>query len=126
MDVTTLRKSYTGITPAVIRPSTPAAREGVQTEMAPVSTVMATDQAGESETSPNQYGHRLTQAAAEMRRFIDRRNIVDGRTREVVYQAVNTSTGEVVRQTPSEVTLKLRAYRQEEEEASQSTYSKVA
>ena len=46
----------------------------------------------------------------QLRSFIEKRNIVDPRTREVVYRSVDTRTGTVVRQFPDEVRLKLREY----------------
>jgi hypothetical protein len=45
-----------------------------------------------------------------LRDFIKNRATVDPRTREVVFQSVNTRTGEVVRQFPDDITLRLRDY----------------
>lgn len=45
-----------------------------------------------------------------MREFIRSRAVTDPRTREVVFQAVNTRTGEVLSQLPDEMTLRLREY----------------
>jgi hypothetical protein len=42
--------------------------------------------------------------------FIRNKATVDPRTREIVYQSVNTRTGEIVRQFPDDVTLRLRDY----------------
>jgi flagellar protein FlaG len=45
-----------------------------------------------------------------LRSFIRNRNEVDPRTRELVFRAIDTRTGEVVRQFPDETRLKLREY----------------
>ncbi len=52
------------------------------------------------------------QAAREqlLRDFIQKRNVVDPRTREIVYRAVDTRTGDVIKQFPDETRLKLREY----------------
>jgi uncharacterized FlaG/YvyC family protein len=46
----------------------------------------------------------------QLRSFIQNRNIVDPRTREIVFRSVDTRTGSVVRQFPDEARLKLREY----------------
>jgi uncharacterized FlaG/YvyC family protein len=46
----------------------------------------------------------------KLRSFIQNRNIIDPRTREIVFRSVDTRTGTVVRQFPDEVRLKLREY----------------
>ena len=59
---------------------------------------------------------RLAEQAARlsreqlMREFIRSRAVTDPRTREVVFQAVNMRTGEVLSQLPNELTLRLREY----------------
>jgi hypothetical protein len=45
-----------------------------------------------------------------LRSFIQNRNIIDPRSREVIFRTVDTRTGEVVRQFPDEARLKLREY----------------
>jgi uncharacterized FlaG/YvyC family protein len=50
------------------------------------------------------------QREEQLRTFIRNRNVVDPRTREIVYRSVDTRTGDVVRQFPDEVRLKLREY----------------
>jgi flagellar protein FlaG len=45
-----------------------------------------------------------------LRSFIQSRNVVDPRSRELVFRAVDTRTGEVVRQFPEETQLRLREY----------------
>jgi uncharacterized FlaG/YvyC family protein len=50
------------------------------------------------------------QREEQLRTFIQNRNLVDPRTREIVYRSVDTRTGDVVHQFPDEVRLKLREY----------------
>jgi hypothetical protein len=45
-----------------------------------------------------------------LRKFIENRSYVDPRTREVVFQSVNTRTGEIIRQFPDDITLRIRDY----------------
>lgn len=47
---------------------------------------------------------------AALRSFIQTRNEIDPRTRELITRTVDTRTGDVVRQFPDEVKLKLREY----------------
>ncbi len=54
---------------------------------------------------------------AAVREMIDRNTLIDPKTREVVYQSVDRKTGEVVRQVPDEMLLRLRAYAREMREA---------
>ncbi len=48
-----------------------------------------------------------------VRETISRRIILEPKTRQVIYQAVDEETGEVVRQVPDEALLRLRAYARE-------------
>jgi uncharacterized FlaG/YvyC family protein len=45
-----------------------------------------------------------------LRDFIQKRNVVDPRTREIIYRSVDTRTGDVIQQFPDETRLKLREY----------------
>jgi uncharacterized FlaG/YvyC family protein len=84
----------------------------------PVSTELPRDQvvrsAGQAEavTVDVRQDRAREQLARErlLKEFISNRAVLDPRTREVVYQAVNNRTGEVVRQFPDEAILKLRDY----------------
>ncbi len=51
----------------------------------------------------------VTRAAA-VQSFIENRNVYDAKTRQVIFRAVNTATGEVINQYPDDVALKLRAF----------------
>ncbi len=67
-----------------------------------------------------------------LREFIQRRNVVDPRSRELVSRSVDTRTGEIIRQYPDEVTLKLRDYlsqlrdSEERQSESESRISRIA
>ncbi len=50
------------------------------------------------------------QRLAALRNFIEKNYEFDVASREIVYRAVDTRTGEVVRQFPDDVALKLRSF----------------
>jgi uncharacterized FlaG/YvyC family protein len=50
------------------------------------------------------------QRLAALRNFIERNYEYDKSSREIVYRAVDSRTGEVIRQLPDDVTLKLRSF----------------
>jgi flagellar protein FlaG len=83
----------------------------VATELPKSEAVRALPDATQVRVDVNRDRNR-DQAAREqlLRDFIQKRNVVDPRTREVVYRAVDTRTGDVVRQFPDEARLKLREY----------------
>jgi hypothetical protein len=85
----------------------------VRTELPPEAAVRPADAAEAVRFEP---ARDLAQRAALDAALQDmiRRNIeIDPRTREVVEQVVDQSTGRVVRQTPEEALLRLRAYARE-------------
>lgn len=81
---------------------------GVATELSPEAAVQ---QAGDTEAvrlDPSRVaGAALDAIVSE---FIKRNVEIDPRTRELVFQVVDRETGDVVRQTPDEAILRLRAY----------------
>jgi flagellar protein FlaG len=89
----------------------------VKTELPQEASVQAVGEAP-AVTFENRDG---TQARARLdaavREMIDRNTLIDPKTREVVYQSVDRKTGEVVRQVPDEMLLRLRAYAREMREA---------
>jgi hypothetical protein len=92
------------------RAETLVATGAVKTELAPEAAVRQVPQ-----TRPVRVdltNGAATRAALDqaLRETIDRRLIVDPKSREVVYQAVDKDTGDVVRQVPDEAILRLRAY----------------
>lgn len=56
-----------------------------------------------------------------LRNFIQKRNVIDPRTREVIFRAVDTRTGVVINQFPVEARLKLREYINQMREAQRQT-----
>jgi flagellar protein FlaG len=102
-------------TPAVAAPSAPPradvlhAGRGVATELAPDASVQ---QPGETEAVRFDASRAGPGAAldAALSEFIKRNIEIDPQTREVVFQVVDRDTGRVIRQTPDEAVLRLRAY----------------
>lgn len=89
----------------------------VTSELPPEAAVQ---QAGEAEPMRFEASReRAARAAldAVVQDMIQRRLEIDPKTREVVFQAVDRETGEVVRQIPEEAMLKIRAYAREMREA---------
>lgn len=75
---------------------------------------MAVKQTGETLAPRPAQGRDKTEAQIEreklLRSFIQSRNVVDPRSRELVFRSVDTRTGEIVRQFPEETQLRLREY----------------
>lgn len=101
--------------PAVTAPTGPARADvlhsarGIATELAPEAAVQQT---GEAEAMRYEPGRAAAGAAldATVSEFIKRNIEIDPQTREVVFQVVDRQTGRVLRQTPDEAILRLRAY----------------
>lgn len=103
--------------------ATPARAETLETAGA-VSTELPPDravqQAGDAQPVRFEASRELASRAAldaAVQGMIKRRLEIDPKTREVVFQAVDRETGEVVRQIPEEAILKIRAYAREMREA---------
>lgn len=84
----------------------------VRTDLAPTQSVQQTSATLEE---PVRYDVRdpardSAQRLAALRNFIDRNYEFDVTSREIVYRAVDTRTGQVVRQFPDDVALKLRGF----------------
>lgn len=83
----------------------------VATELPKTEAVRALPDATSVSVDVNRDKGREQAARDQMLRdFIQRRNVVDPRTREIIYRTVDTRTGDVVRQFPDETRLKLREY----------------
>ena len=109
MDITMLRKAMVAV-PLTQRPASPAATDAVATELPETQAVNATAESDAATMQSAEKESQLNRAIEALRSVIERRNILDDQTRQVVFQAVNKETGEVVRQIPSEATLRVRAY----------------
>ncbi|MGL4727754.1 MAG: hypothetical protein ACRCWO_03270 [Bosea sp. (in: a-proteobacteria)] len=84
----------------------------MRTDLAPTQSVQQTSATLEE---PVRYDARdpareSAQRLAALRNFIDRNYEFDVSTREIVYRAVDTRTGQIVRQFPDDVSLKLRGF----------------
>ena len=84
----------------IVRPDSAPVREAVATDLAPAQSVTAA--AGASaprhDTAPAVQDGNV------------RKIILDAHSREVIYQVLDVSSGQVVRQMPDEAMLRLRAY----------------
>jgi hypothetical protein len=93
-----------------VEPTQSGAR-AVATELPKDETVRAA-----GETPAVQVDVRGDKARDQMARerllqdFIRNKALIDPKSREVIFQSVNTRTGEIIRQFPDDLTLKLRDY----------------
>jgi uncharacterized FlaG/YvyC family protein len=85
----------------------------VATELAPESAVQQADEAKAIRFEATSEAQTRAAIDAAVRDMIKRRLEIDPKTREVVFQVVDEATGDVVRQIPEEMLLKLRAYARE-------------
>jgi hypothetical protein len=85
---------------AIVRPESAPVREAVATDLAPAQSVTAanTAQAPRHDSAPALQDGNV------------RKIILDAHSREVIYQVLDVSSGQVVRQVPDEAMLRLRAY----------------
>ncbi len=124
------KASAVGVFTAAARTDATAARGSVPVELPREQTVQSA-QAGEAvrldlkahaeqaarEQAARRQSEEKRQAARQreqaMRDVVERRIVIDPRTRAVVFQKTNSSTGETVTQLPTEAMLKLRVYSRE-------------
>jgi hypothetical protein len=86
--------------PTIVRPEPAPVREAVATDLAPAKSVTASTGAGAT---------RHDSAPAVQDAHV-RKIVLDAHSREVIYQVLDVSSGQVVRQMPDEAMLRLRAY----------------
>jgi hypothetical protein len=110
---------------SVIRSDAASTGGAVRTDLPPAASPQAIAETEPVRLEPRD---RARERAAErenaLRDVITRNLTVDPRTREIVFQAINERTGEVVRQTPDEAILRLRAYAREMKDAEASDPSR--
>lgn len=83
----------------------------VKTELPSAEAVRALPDATNVQVDVNRDRTREQVAREQaLRDFIQKRNVVDPRTREIVYRSVDTRTGDVITQFPDETRLRLREY----------------
>lgn len=126
----TTKASAVGVYTAAARTDAIATRASIPVELPRVQTVQSA-QAGEAvrldlkarseqaarDDAARQQGEDKRQAARRreqaVRDVVERRMVIDPRTRAVVFQKTDKSTGETVTQLPTEAMLKLRIYSRE-------------
>lgn len=124
------KASAVGVFTAAARTDAAATRGSIPVDLPPAQTVQSanageavrldlkarSEQAARDEAARNQ-GNAEKQARRQreqaLRDVIERRMVIDPRTRTVVYQKKNTATGETISQLPDETMLKLRLYSRE-------------
>lgn len=95
------------------RTETLAAAGAVKTELKPEAAVQQVREAEAVRFEQTNEAARRAFLDAALRETIARRIELDPKSREVIFQAVNKETGEVVRQVPDEALLRLRAFARE-------------
>jgi aconitase A len=90
-----------------------AAAGAVRTDLPLESSVQQVPEAEAVRYEPSDGARARATLDAAMREMIDRRIEIDPETREVVYQTIDTESGEVIRQTPDQALLRLRVYARE-------------
>jgi uncharacterized FlaG/YvyC family protein len=114
--------SSAGTQPAV-RQDAPSQAGSVKSDL---PATQAVQQAAALSAQPVTYNLRDDARAtatriAALQSVIENRNVYDVGSRQIVFRAVNTTTGEVVRQFPDDVALKLRAFVRDISEQKQSS-----
>ena len=99
---------------AVARPDASPNR-AAKTDLTPEAVVQPVGETEAVRFEPSGGAKERAALEAALQSMIQRNLTIDPKTREVVFQAVNERTGEVVRQFPDEAILRLRAYTREME-----------
>jgi flagellar protein FlaG len=100
------------------RVNMPASAGAVKTELAPEASVQQVPEAAAVRFDPSNGAQARAALDAAIRDVIERHIEIEPKTREVVYQTVDTESGEVIRQVPDQALLRLRAYAREMREKS--------
>ena len=87
-----------------------AAAGAVKTELAPDAAVQQAERSPAVRLTPGDDARFRASLNAALREVVERNIDLDPRTRELVFQTVNKETGEVIRQFPEEMILRLRAF----------------
>jgi flagellar protein FlaG len=117
METGNISKPVAAATAAPARVEHLIAAGAVKTELAPEAAVQQVEKTAAVQFAPTQGADFSASLDATMRDVVKRNITIDPRTREIVFQAINQETGEVVRQIPDEAMLRLRAYIREMREA---------
>jgi flagellar protein FlaG len=95
------------------RPEPTVTAGAVRTELPKAASVQAPSRNSALRFEGRDDANRRAAVEAAMRDVIERHTQIDPETREVIHQAVDRETGEVVRQVPDDALLSLRAYARE-------------
>lgn len=82
----------------------------VRTELPPAAVVTAPTETPPARLEVSGAAVRLQQAEEAAKEAIRRNLVIDPDTKQVIYKAVDTRSGQIVQQLPDEALLKLRAY----------------
>ncbi|HEY8383111.1 MAG TPA: flagellar protein FlaG [Microvirga sp.] len=85
----------------------------VRTELKPEDTVQQAPETSPVRLELSQNAESRAAIDRALRETIDRRIDIDPKTREVVFQTIDRDSGEVIRQVPDEVLMRMRAYARE-------------
>ncbi|WP_460448599.1 hypothetical protein [Alsobacter sp. SYSU BS001988] len=95
-------------TPVRTEPLPPS--DAVATDLPPAAAVTAPPDAAQVRVDLSRGSQNIQDLEVAVRETIKRNLLLDPETRQVVYKAVDTRSGETVEQIPDEALLKLRAY----------------
>jgi uncharacterized FlaG/YvyC family protein len=96
-----------------------AASGAVRTELPPEASVQQVAETEAVRFEPSDSSKDRAALDAALRDLIDRRIVIEPKTREVVYQTIDRESGEVIRQLPDQAMLRMRAYGREMRENSE-------
>lgn len=96
--------------PVVNQQTAPAGERSAAPDLPPEKTVQAVSSADVVDVQISDDAATSARRLEFLRQVIARRVEVDPETRQILFQAVRQRTGEIVQQTPTEASLKLRAY----------------
>ncbi|WP_406854096.1 hypothetical protein ABEG18_16250 [Alsobacter sp. KACC 23698] len=84
--------------------------DAVATDLPPAAAVTASPDAAQVRVDLSRGSQSIQDLEVAVRETIKRNLLLDPETRQVVYKAVDTRSGQTVEQIPDEALLKLRAY----------------
>lgn len=85
----------------------------IRTELKPEDAVQQPAEVSPVRLELSQNAESRAAIDRALRETIDRRIDIDPKTREVVFQTIDRESGEVIRQVPDEVLMRMRAYARE-------------
>jgi flagellar protein FlaG len=105
------------------RTDTLVASGAVRTELPPEAAVQQVSGIEAVRFEPSDGARARAALDAALREVIDRRIMIEPKTREVVYQTIDRESGEVIRQLPEQAMLRLRAYSREMREKAEQSHA---